>query len=145
MYKFFILRWAGCSALEMVSINVYRRPPARRCDVQGQIYKNYVAGEGKLCTFHSMHLSSNLTALPVLHLSVMQSSGIDHLLFYSMKFSIPVMDLVSFRKKELWPRMFMFNSAGLFQIEREKARSLDLKMVDGYFEVLSATVSMFSP
>lgn len=37
----------------------------------------------------------------------------------------------------------MFDSAGLFQIEREKARSLDLEMNDGYFAVLSATVSMF--
>lgn len=49
--------------------------------------------------FHSMHLSSNLTALSVLHLSVMLSSGIDHLLFCSMKSSIPVMDLISFRKE----------------------------------------------
>lgn len=37
----------------------------------------------------------------------------------------------------------MFDSAGLFQMEREKARSLDLKMSDHYSAVLSATVSIF--
>lgn len=39
----------------------------------------------------------------------------------------------------------MFGSAGLFQIEREKVRSSDLEINDGYFAVLSATVSMFWP
>lgn len=39
----------------------------------------------------------------------------------------------------------MFGSAGLFQIEREEVRSLDLEINDGYFAVLSATVSMFWP
>ena len=39
----------------------------------------------------------------------------------------------------------MFDSDGLLQIEREKVRSLDLEMNDGYFAVLSATVSIFWP
>jgi len=42
--------------------------------------------------------SSNPSALSVLRLSVMWTSGIDVLLFYSMKSSIPVTDLISFRK-----------------------------------------------
>lgn len=51
-----------------------------------------------MCFFHSAHPSSNPRALSVLHLSLMWISGIDHLLFYSMKSTIPGADLISFGK-----------------------------------------------
>lgn len=79
-----------------------------------------------MCFFHPAHLSSNPSALSVLHLSLMQTSVTDHLLFYSRKSSIPGADLISFRAGIV--TMDVYVSAGLFQFEREQVRILDLEI-----------------
>lgn len=98
MYRFCILKWAGYSTLERVSVNGCRRATSKNMWVQGYIYKDYVASRGELCAFFILHI---LLQIPV-HFQcftlLMQTSGIDHLLFSSMKSSIPGADLISFRK-----------------------------------------------
>lgn len=75
--------------------------------------------------FHSVHPASNPTALSVLHLSFIWTSGIDHLLFNGMKSSIPVIDLISFRKrivaKDVYVQFSWFTSD--IKTEGEELRS----------------------
>lgn len=56
----------------------------------------------------------------------MRTSVTDHLLFYSMKSSIPGADLISFRTGIV--TMDVYVSVGLFQFEREQVRILDLEI-----------------
>lgn len=58
-----------------------------------------MASRGELCDFFILRiLLQILVHFSVLHFSLMQTPGIDHLLLYSMKSSIPGADLISFRK-----------------------------------------------
>lgn len=58
-----------------------------------------MASRGELCAFFILHILLQIPVhFSVLHLSLMRTPGIDHLLFYTMKSSIPGADLISFRK-----------------------------------------------
>lgn len=57
-----------------------------------------MTGGGKLCAFFILRILLQIPTLVHCCIFVMQTSGVDHLLFYSMKSSAPVTDLISFRK-----------------------------------------------
>lgn len=115
MYEFCFLSWAGCSVLEIVSFIVHRRATSKKVWPAGLVLWGLCGGWRKaFCLFYSAHSLLNGSALLVLHLSVMRASGIDHLLLYSMKSSIPVTDLISVRKgivaKDVYVRFSWFIS-----------------------------------